>query len=134
MAAIVGKYLVVHAGSNIYTALRSSSLELDNDMIDVTTADSTGGWREFLPGEKGGTITVEGLYDTTATEGFEEAADDLIAGTAITWKYGQVGAGETFWTGSGYISSCSISGDKNDGASYSLTIQITGAVDKDTNP
>jgi TP901-1 family phage major tail protein len=134
MGKIVGKYLVVTVGSNAYTALRSSTFEMAADMIDVTTADSTGGWKEYLAGEKGGTISIEGLYDTSATEGFEEAADDLISGAVATFKYGETESGTTYWTGSGLISSVSITGDKNDGASYSLTIQLTGAVTKATNP
>lgn len=134
MAKLVGKYLVVTVGANAYVALRSSTFEMAADMIDVTTADSTGGWKEYLAGEKGGTISVEGLYDTSATEGFEQAADDLISGTVVTWKYGETDGGTTYWTGDALISSVSITGDKNDGAAYSLTLQITGDVSVATNP
>ena len=134
MAKIVGKYLVVTVGTNIYTALRSSSLELAADMIDVTTADSTGGWKEYLTGELGGTISVEGLYDHAATDNFGSAFDDMVAGTPLVFKYGEVEGGTSYLTGSAIISSVSCSGDKNDASTYSITLQISGPVTSAQNP
>lgn len=134
MAKIAGKYLVVTVGANIYTALRSSSLDLAADMIDVTTADSTGAWKEYITGELGGTINVEGLYDHAATDNVGAAFDDLKNGTALTFKYGSVEGGEKYLTGSAIISTLNFGGDKNDAATYSLTLQITGPVTEATNP
>ena len=133
MAKIAGKYLVVEIAGTAYTAIRSSSLEIAADMIDVTNADSTGGWKEYITGELGGTISVEGLYDSAATEGFSQAFADLVAGTSVTWTYGQTTSGTKYYTGSGLLSNISVSGDKNDAANYSFNIQITGAITEATN-
>ena len=133
MAKISGKYLVVQSGGTAYTAITASVLNLDGDMIDVTNADSAGGWKEFIRGEQGGTIQVDGLYDQAATEGFSQAFADLVAGTSVTWKYGETTSGTKFYTGSALISNVGISGDKNDAATYTCTLQITGAVTEGTN-
>jgi len=133
MAVKVGKYLVISVEGNIYTALRSSSLELAADMIDITTADSTGGWKEYLTGELGGTISVEGLYDHSATDNVSTAFADMVAGTSLTWKYGTTTTGEKYLTGEAIISNVTYGGDKNDAATYSITLQITGAVTEGTN-
>ena len=133
MAKIAGKYLTVQIAGASYTAMRSSSLEVAADMIDVTTADSSGGWKEYITGELGGTISVEGLYDYNATEGFSDAFADLVAGTSVTWKYGETASGTNYYTGSGLLSNISVSGDKNDAANYSFTIQVTGAITEATN-
>ena len=133
MAKIAGKYLVVQIAGTAYTALRSSSLEIAADMIDVTTADSSGGWKEFITGELGGTITVEGLYDYNATEGFSDAFADLVAGTSVTWKYGETTSGSKYYTGSALISNVSVSGDKNDAANYTFNLQVTGSITEATN-
>ena len=133
MAKIAGKYLTVLVGGTAYTAIRSSSLEMAADMIDVTTADSTGGWKEYITGELGGTINVEGLYDHASAEGTYEAFADMVAGTTLTWKYGEVATGTKYLTGDALVSNISVSGDKNDAATYSFTLQVTGAIETATN-
>lgn len=132
MATINGKLLVLSVGGTVVAGRISAGIDFENDMIEITTADNTDGYKTYLPGERGATIQVDGLYDPAASEGALDAFDALDAGTQVAFIYGQTGSGETQFTGNGYISSLSINGDKNDAAAYSYTIQVSGTVTKAT--
>lgn len=103
----------------------TSSINMSADMLDATTADSAG-YKEYIPGEKGATISVAGLYDPAAVEGVSESVAYLKGGTQLTVKWGGTEPGDTYWYAEAFISSVSITGDKNTVAGYSLEIQITG--------
>ena len=127
MAKLDGYDILVQTGGVTVVGQTGAGLYFLADMIDVTTKDSNK-FKEYLAGEKGGTITVDGLYDVTGgTNNTEDVFDDLIAGTEVTWKWGQFAtAGEKYFTGSGFISSLNMSGPKNEASTYSITIQVTG--------
>lgn len=127
MAKVDGKLMVLQFENVAIVGRTTGSMNMTADMLDATTADSAG-WKEFVAGEKNATLSVGGLYDPDAAEGTSEAIAAMIAGTYLTWKYGQTGAGQTYWTGEGLITSVSIQGDKNTLTSYTVEIQNTGAV------
>ena len=127
-----GFELLVKFGANTLVGLRSNDLSLSVDMIEITTKDSNK-WKEYLAGQKGGTVSVEQLYDPTATTGsISHAFADLVAGTKLVIAWGGVVATETYYECDGFISSLSISGPDNDAASYSVEVQLTGAVTSKT--
>jgi TP901-1 family phage major tail protein len=132
MSKVNGSEILLLFGSTAIVGQRDSTLSMAADMLDATTKDSTGKSKEYIVGENGGTISVSGLYDPAAAEGVSEAIGYLKAGTSLTWKFGETGSGETYWTGSGYLSSVDLSGPRNDLASYSINVQITGAVTEGT--
>ena len=126
MASIDGKTILVQSGGVTIVGQVSGSLGMTGDMLDATTKDSTAGAKEYIGGETGWTISVEGLYDPAAGEQTNDAIDDLQAGTQVVLKYGVLAG--TYWTGNGYISSVNLDGPKNDLASYSLEIQGDGVL------
>jgi len=120
-----GKEIVLKIGGVLLVGRTTGSINFSADMLDATTADS-GGWKEFISGEKNATISIGGLYDPEAAEGAEEAIGYLKSGAELIWYYGQTTPGGTYHTGDGLIASVSIQGDKNALASYSIELQNTG--------
>jgi len=125
MAEVDGKLMVLQFDNVAIVGRTTGSMNSTADMLDATTADSAG-WKEFVAGEKNLTLSVGGLYDPDAAEGVSEALANLWQGNTLTWKFGQTGTGQTYWTGTGLLSSVSIQGDKNTLTSYSIEIQNTG--------
>lgn len=125
MAKIDGKLIVLQFGGVTVAGQTTGSINFSADMLDATTKDSAG-WKEFLAGEKNATISVGGLYDPAAAEGAEEIIAYLFVGSALTWRFGQLTAGGSYWTGSGVITSISIQADKNTLSAYTVEVQNTG--------
>ena len=133
MGAVNGTLLVVQISDATLVCETDSSFDLTADMIE-TTCKGSGNWKTFIPGEKSGTLPVEAVYDETGTYSYSEAFADLDAGTELTWKWGQTGAGTKYYTGSGLWSDLSAQGPQNDRATWGGTIQITGTVTEAVNP
>lgn len=131
MAKLDGRKIALVIGSATLVGRTTGSINLAADMLDATTADSAGK-KEYLSGESGGTISVGGLYDPAAVEGVSEAIGYLMAGTSLTVKFGETAAGGTYWTSSALISSVAVTGDKNSLASYTLALQLSGAITEAT--
>ncbi len=65
------------------TFINSMELGFENDLADTTTYGAT--WKSGLTGIPGGTISLEGFYDPTATTGPGAVLYPLfLAGTAVT--------------------------------------------------
>lgn len=126
-----GKKFVMQFGGVAITARTTGSMQMDADMLDATTADSVK-FKEFIAGEANCTLSVGGLYDPEAVEGTSEAIAYIMAGTELTWYWGEITAGATYWTGQALISSVSVTGDKNTLAGYSISIQNTGDPEEKT--
>lgn len=111
-------------GSTTVGGLTSiSGVEISADAIDVTTLDSTGGYREFIGGFKdGGEVRADGYLSDLGTA---EAA--LVA---------KVGADEeecvisfsngATWTFDGVLTGFSTSADLEDAIGFSLTLKVSG--------
>jgi predicted secreted protein len=105
-----------------------SEVAPDSDELDVTTLDSTGGYREFLQGFKdGGECTLTGFYDSgdagqaAIITGY--GTGDIDA-TVITLP---AAAGTVSFNS--YVKSYAIGAAEVDGAvGFSGTLRITGAV------
>jgi len=132
MSKTDGVDVVVKADSVIYGGQMSTSLSLSADMIEVTSADSNK-WKEYLAGEKGGTVSVELLYDLTHTEGAAEAFDDLSSGTMVTLYWGTETVDDINFSCDAKISSIELSASKNEAMTASLELQLSGEVTKSTN-
>jgi|SRR6056297_1731565 len=133
MATIKGDLVLVEAGGNTYTFQTDASADLSADMIDKTTKDSNA-YKEFTRGERTGTLTVNGLYDNSTGNGTTDSAlQDLIDGTEIAIKWGQFSqVGEQYLSCTALISSVNVTGPKNEMASYTLNLQLTGSFDFET--
>lgn len=131
MAVINGNLLIVASGGNAYGCQTSGTLNFDSDMLE-TTCKSNAPNRTFIPGLINATVDVGGFYDPAATEGVSEIFSDITNGTLVSVRFGQTGTSETFYQGDAYVSNLSITGDINDPANYSATLQFTGAVTEGT--
>lgn len=125
MGKIDGRTIALKIDSVVLAGRTSSSISFSADMLDKTTADSAG-YKEYLSGEKGSTISVGALYDRDAAEGMSEAIAYLMAGTELKLVYGETETGGKYFTCDGIISSVNFTGDKNTVANYTLDIQVTG--------
>jgi TP901-1 family phage major tail protein len=127
MAKLDGYDILVQTDAVAVVGQTGAGLDFVSDMIEITTKDSNK-FKEYLAGEKGGTITIDGLYDVdTGANNTEDVFANLLAGTEVTWKWGKYAtAGDKYFTGSAFISSLNMSAPKNEAATYSMTLQVTG--------
>ena len=128
MALVNGDVILVESDSNTYVGTTSTSLEVAADMIDKTTKDSNA-YKEFTRGERSLTISIEGLHNVDeTTHSGEVAYDDLVAGTEVTYKWGQFAqVGDRYITGSALVESVTIDAPKNEMTTYSVTLRSTGS-------
>lgn len=128
MALINGDLILLETDSNAYVGTTGTSIEIAADMIEKTTKDS-GAYKEFTRGERSLTISVDGLHNIDETTQSGEAAfNDLIAGTEVTFKWGQFATiGDRYITGTALVESVSLDGPKNEMATYSVSLRSTGS-------
>lgn len=111
--------------------LTNCELEVNREMIDVTTKDS-GNWKEHLVGlmdwKMSGDITV----DYAATYAPDDVFDALIAGTDLVVKFGVPGGGNVKYTGTGHYTQFGKSAGVQDKVTSKFSIEGTGAISKIT--
>lgn len=131
--------MAVNNGTDILLSLEASnvngstsqSMSNTADMIEVTTKDSNN-FKEFLAGELGATINVEGMWDEGATYGYSDLFAAYKARTAIAFIFGGTTSGDEIYTGSCLISQLDVNGPKNEASTWSATLQVTGEVSAST--
>ncbi len=128
-----GTLLSVQIGGSKLFNSTSASMSLSMDAPEATTKDS-GGFQEVIAGVKSGEISFDGLvaYDTVSGIQIGDVADDLLAGTEVTWEFSTEVTGDNKYTGSGYISAVEITAEAESPVSYSGTIITTGTITKGT--
>ena len=102
-------------------------VEITVDMIDVTSHQSTSGFREFIAGlADGGEVTIEGNYKYDDTNGQAAMYTDVAAKTSRTAVITFPSSIAT-WTFTAYISALKIGDSPIDGAiPFTATLKITG--------
>lgn len=125
-SAIVLKKGGSGTGGTSLGGFRTQGVTINSETVDVTTADSTGRWRELLAasGVKSMSITASGVLADSAAHA--TMVDDVIAQTTDT--YGVVMAGLGTFDGSFQISNLEQAGEYNGEVTYSLTLESAGAV------
>jgi predicted secreted protein len=131
--SLIGLYRV--GAGPTYTKIangRAAGVDISIDMIEVTEKDS-GGFKEYIAGEKGGTFQFEGLveYDTSvSTQGdsFKDLMTSALAGTAFTIRWSSQSSGDEYFESSVLISNFSASAPNNAEATFSCTMQMTGTI------
>ncbi|MFN9112316.1 MAG: phage tail tube protein, partial [Bacteroidota bacterium] len=111
---IIGLYKVVTGTPDTYTKIangRSANFDLSVDMIETTEKDS-GGFKEYIAGEKGGTFQFEGVLEyesSVSTQGlsFDDLVTDALAGTAFTIRWSSQSTGDQYMQSSVLISGVS---------------------------
>ena len=105
------------------------SLSMNVDTIDISTKDSAG-FRDLLGGQKSFSLSADGLYDYSPTAGTTTDPSDLVTQmlnrTEVTFTFtygGSLSAGDTYYTGSGLVTSFEVSGGVEDAPTYSISIE-----------
>lgn len=129
MAVKNGTLIVLKLATEKVNGLTSNGIDFARDMIDVTTKDSTGNAKEYIPGEKGATISAEGKWDeATSNYTLTELFAAFDAGTALAFVFGGLVSGDITYSGSAYLSAFNATAPKNGEATWSATLQVTGVV------
>lgn len=128
MAIQDGRLYIVTAEGITYAAQITGSFDADATMIEITSKDSAG-FREYIAGLKGGTISFEGLNDNADSDGFRRVATHFLAGTQLTCTWGQAPNSEGRWiTAEGFLENLSLTAGNDEAAGYSGSIRLTGAI------
>ena len=118
-------------------AVTECSISMSTDVRDITTKTSAG-WREILPALKSASINVSGIFAEDATNSFNALTAYQIAGTKVFAVFANVGSGSTPNAGdqefdvAGYITSIEQTAGFEDNVTWSLTMDLTGAVVRET--
>ncbi len=110
----------------------SVTMSRSNDNHDTSTFGDEG--HTFINGLTNGTITLNMLYDVTATTGANTVVDSLVGLDAITvgWTYGPKGTTTGFpkYSGECVLTSVEVSAPVADLITSTVTLQISGDVTK----
>lgn len=123
-------FMVNVAGTDISHS-KDATLSISSDMIETTTKDSSG-YKEYIPGEKGGEITCSGLWAFDATYGIDELITAQLAGTQVTVLFTTGVSGDKRISASAYITDISGNAPQNDAAAFDITFQLTGTLTWET--
>lgn len=133
MAAQKGKELLLKVGdgatSESFTTvggLRSNSIALNKEMVDITNKDSVDQWREALAGAgvKSATFSGSGVFTDSAAE--ETVRADFFSDAFTNYQVIVPDFG-TF-EGAFEITALSYAGEYNGEVTYDVTLESVGAV------
>lgn len=127
---LVLKVQAAAGSADEFVILHSTSCTLDvaMDTIDISTKDSSGN-REIIGGQKSFTLSADGLMDYTSkatTTDPDELFTSLDNRTAVTFTFALNTQAGYKHTGSGFITSLSITGGVEDAPTFSVSIDGTG--------
>jgi predicted secreted protein len=109
----------------------SNDFTITKDMIETTNKDSAGA-KEFIAGEYGYTMSVEGMFEEDASVGssisWKEILTDLLAGTSVTIVMTSNVSGDLKLSGSAFFNELNLTAPKNDVVTFTASIQGTGAL------
>ena len=137
MAILNGTDIKVYDGANVLIAYaQNGSININHSTREITNKES-GGWKETLEGLRDWSVDVDGAYAWTdaagvaLTNGFEDVLNSYILTRAsLTVKFGTTGVatGDVLYSGTAWLTSGSISAGTEDTATYSLSMEGTGAL------
>ncbi|WOI55011.1 phage major tail protein, TP901-1 family [Palleronia sp. LCG004] len=107
--------------------LRATRLSLNAEQVDVTSVESTGGWRELLGGAgvKSASISGSGIFKDADTD--ERTRQIFFAGT--TPKFQVIVPDFGVMEGPFQVSSVEYAGNHNGEATYELSLSSAGALE-----
>jgi len=134
--ALNGTDIKVYDSSNILVAYaQSGTLNVNMSTRSITNKESSG-WDENMEGVRNWDISVDGAYAWTDTGGtaLTNGADDLLNSyiltrASFTIKFGNTDTtdvGNTYYEGTAWLTSFSVSAPNEDTATYSLSFTGTG--------
>ena len=96
------------------------------DTIDVTSLDSTDGYREFIAGFRDGGEVVLNMNFTRA--GFDVLNDDYESDDSVNYQIVLPDTGQTTLDLAGYVTNVAMGIPMDDKVTMDITIKITGPV------
>jgi len=116
----------IQIGNDAIAGLTSiGGLELTADTIDVTTLDSTDGYRKFIGGFKdGGEVSISGFFEPTDTNGQNAFFTAFGAGTATAFSI--IFPQGASWSFDGVVTGFTTSSELEDIISFEGTIKVSG--------
>jgi predicted secreted protein len=103
---------------------------MTRDFIDVTSLDSTGGYREFIGGFRdGGTVTLNMNFTLS---GYNKMLDDFQDEDSVNYQIVIPDTGATTLTFAAFVTDLPLSITPDDKVTIDVTLKITGAVTLDT--
>ena len=148
MAILNGTDIRVYDGStnDLIAYAQSGTLNFSMSTRDITNKQS-GGFKESLEGLREWSVDMDGAYAWTnpAGAGIADGLDDLFlkylldlgsnTREAFTVRFGNTGGatGDTYYEGSAFLTSVSVSAGTEDTATYSISLEGTGGLIQDVS-
>jgi predicted secreted protein len=109
----------------------SNDFTITKDMIETTNKDSAGA-KEYIAGEYGYTMSVEGMFEEDGSVGalisWKEIMTDLLAGTSVTIVMTSNVTGDLKLSGSAFFNDLKLTAPQNAVSTFTASIQGTGAL------
>jgi len=120
----------LYLAANVIAYATSCTLSGSTEIRETIHKDNPGsGDREIQLGQKSATITCEAFLNT---DGINNSSVDLFDlwqnRTSVTWLLSTETAGDTSFTGSGYITSIEKTAGVEENGTVSLTIEVDGSI------
>lgn len=106
--------------------IRDWSIAVEQNMIDASSNDSSG-WNEQIPGQRGWSVTIGGIYARTDLEQVT-LRESLSSAATRYWTVRPTTSASALWRGTGYVENYSVSGNTNDVVVSDFTIRGTRAL------
>lgn len=132
MAAQKGNAIVINVDSNgmgtfvAIGGLRTKSLTINQELVDITNSDSTNQWRELLAGGGIKNMAIAGSGVFTDDAGSEDVRGYIMAGTSVDYQFTIPDFG-TF-EGPFVIESQAWSGEFNAEVTQEISLQSAGEI------
>lgn len=138
MAILNGTEIKVYSTStnNLVAYAQNCTLNVNHSPREITNKESAG-YKEILEGLRDFSIDIDGAYAWTNAAGaaLTNGIDDVLetnvlnARQAVTFIFGDTTTtSDVSYSGSGFITSVSMTGGTEDSATFSLSIEGTGVL------
>lgn len=129
MAKINGTVMLIQSGSDTLLWTKSCTLNIEQDLPDATTKDSSG-WAEHINGLRSWTIDFDGAWDVSGSGMTPNELIAIIIGRTAdaTVKFGTSAAFATGWTGTATVKNISIGAQMEDVSTFSGQLVGNGAL------
>lgn len=123
-----GTNLRIYIGGTAIARATTCALNASMETREILDKDSPGqGWVEIAPGRRRATLSTSGLvcYDSANIK-VSTLFNNLKNGTVVVVRYTTDETGDSYWEGSGLITSFGLNAEVQSNATYSAEFAITG--------
>ena len=133
MAVTNSTDLKLYVAGTAVACATDATLTMTHSVREVLCKD-TSAWRDVVPGLRSWSVSGSGLMDIGATQGAVDLTNLAISRTLVVVKMSTEENGEEYWTGSGYMTECSVnSPGAEENCTYSFSLEGTSALTTGTN-